>query len=241
MLTNISPNTLFDLSLSSNLRFCSCKFDWQKSSLASFKRYAVQTPTEAASWSKRRCAEYIAGRYCATQALTGLAEDSRVPATLQLPITDDGSPQWPRGTLGSISHSQQRAIAIAARARDFAGLGIDCETLLTDAAAAELAPWVLQPNDFNCSIEPSLSYGFWVTLVFSAKESLFKALTPTYKNIVDVGHFSSIFSVSKITANSLVLHSEVSLNRYSQLGTRFQLFYTFDHPHIITMALLAYK
>lgn len=210
----------------------------------------MQPPTQRSNWSQQRQAEYIAGRYCAIQALTISAEHIS-PADTQLAIANDRSPQWPPGTLGSISHSGDRAIAIAARDTDFLGLGCDCETLLKDSAAAEIAPWVVQRNDLNCKIEAPLNYGLWVTLVFSAKESLFKALAPAHKHVNDFGPLSNMFFVSKITAKSLILNTELHLHRGSrsssqsssqsspQSSSQFELFYRVDHQQIITMALIA--
>ena len=250
MLTNIRQTAPFDPPVPSNLSFCGCSFDWRQSCAESFPQYGVQPPSQRSNWSRQRQAEYIAGRYCAIQALTAAAEHHS-PAGIQLPIASDRSPQWPPGTLGSISHSGDRAIAIAGRDRDFSGLGIDCEMLLRDSAAAEIAPWVLQRNDLDCRIEAPLTYGQWVTLVFSAKESLFKALAPTHKHFVDFGPLSNMFFVSKITAKTLILNTELrpargsySISQFSsqhkpQPRSQFELFYRVDGQQIITMALLA--
>ena len=247
LLTNICQAAPFDPPAPPNLRFCGCDFDWRQTSARSFQQYGVQRPTQASRWSRQRQSEYIAGRYCAIQALTALADHNSPSAMFQIPISDDLSPRWPHGTVGSISHSQHRAIAIAARDTDYSGMGIDCETLLTDSAAAEIAPWVLQRNDLNCKIEVPLSYGFWITLIFSAKESLFKALAPTYKNVVDFGHLSSLFFVSRITEKALILNTELSFNKRSQFtsqsssqsSSQFELIYRVDNQQIITMVLLA--
>jgi enterobactin synthetase component D len=238
LLAHISLAAPFDPPCPSSLSFCRCNFDWRQNCEASFERYGVQCPAQAANWSTRRRAEYLAGRYCAIKALSALPHSNGASGAMQLPIRDDCSPQWPPGTVGSISHSQHQAIAITARDSDFSGLGIDCETLLTDSAAAEIAPWVLQPNDLNCKIEVPLSYGFLITLIFSAKESLFKALAPRHKNILDFGHLSDTFFVSKVTAKTLILHTDMTLNQELQSNTQFQLSYTVDQQQIITMALL---
>lgn len=240
MLTNIFQTAPFDLPASTNLSFCGCSFDWCQICAESFHRYGVQVPAQRANWSRKRQAEYIAGRYCAIQALTDTAEPNSRPE-LQIPIDDNRRPQWPLGTLGSISHSRDRAIAIAARDTDFSGLGIDCETLLSDTAAAEIAPWVVQRNDLSCKIEVSLSYGLWVTLIFSAKESLFKALAPTHKKYIDFGQLSNMFFVSQITAKTLILNTEPHLDRGSRSNSQFELFYRVVHQQIYTMALLPHR
>ena len=124
MLGNICFATPFDRPPPSGISSCRCTFDWQRSSSRSFQQYAVQRPAQASNWSKRRLSEYLAGRYCAIKALTAIDQSNSLTATNQLLIRNDHSPQWPRGRVGSISHSHNRAIAIAAQSTDFIGLGI---------------------------------------------------------------------------------------------------------------------
>jgi len=208
----------------------------------------VQWPTQALNWSKRRQAEYLAGRYCAIKALAAINPHNPLRATNQLPIRDDYSPQWPQGTVGSISHSHNQAIAIAAPATDFVGLGIDCETALSDSAGAEIASWVLHPDDLNCKIDIAIGYGPLITLLFSAKESLFKALAPGHKSTPAFGDFLASVSVSRVTAKTVVLNIEVGLNGRRTLKSpfepsccepsSFELSYSIDQGLIMTMALL---
>ena len=82
---------------------------------------------------------------------------------------------WPPGIVGAISHTGDLAVAIVGRQSDYAGLGIDLERLSpglsTRAArlvctASELA-WV---GDSGATTRG--------TMLFSAKEAVFKALFP---------------------------------------------------------------
>jgi enterobactin synthetase component D len=86
-----------------------------------------------------------------------------------------GEPVWPEGVVGAISHTGDMAVAIVGWQTDYAGLGVDLEQLspgLSDKAArlvctpAELA-WVGDAG--------STPRG---TMLFSAKEAVFKALFP---------------------------------------------------------------
>ncbi|MBP1849556.1 4'-phosphopantetheinyl transferase family protein [Rhizobium halophytocola] len=119
----------------------------------------------------RRRAEYIAGRRCARAALRRSTGIDSIPG-----MGRDRAPLWPRGIVGSISHSGDRAIAITGRAQQFAGLGIDLEKLLDIETAGEIAGHVLTADERKRS-GPAPD-PFAVTLAFSAKESLFKALYP---------------------------------------------------------------
>lgn len=126
-------------------------------------------PAPIARAAPRRRAEWLAGRRCASEALRLLTGQGACPG-----MAPDRSPLWPGGTLGSISHSGDAAIAIAARAGACRGIGIDIERVMGGLAAGEVAPEALTPWErHSFQGDP-----FSVTLAFSAKESLFKALYP---------------------------------------------------------------
>lgn len=126
-------------------------------------------PDRIARAAPRRRAEWLAGRVCASEALRLLTGQGACPG-----MAPDRSPLWPDGTLGSISHSGDVAIAIAARAGTCRGIGIDIERVMDGQGASEVASEALTPRERrHLANDP-----FSVTLAFSAKESLFKALHP---------------------------------------------------------------
>lgn len=122
----------------------------------------------------KRQAEYLAGRLCAREALRQLCGQALVPGR-----SEDGVPLWPAGTLGSISHGAGQAVAIAASSEQWRGLGLDLEKRLSAARAARLADEILTPGERQraAGLEPE-AFARRLTLSFSLKESLFKALYP---------------------------------------------------------------
>lgn len=113
-----------------------------------------------------RAAEWQAGRRAARRAIGHLTGQPAIPGS-----GPDRAPRWPAGLVGAITHHRGLAMALVGRAARFAGLGVDCETLIDDPD--RLAPLILAPG------EPALGSGAApLTLAFSAKESLFKALSP---------------------------------------------------------------
>ena len=122
----------------------------------------------------RRKAEFIAGRRCAAEAVRRLTGRSTFPG-----MGEDRAPIWPEGVIGAISHSHERAIALAGSSGRFRGIGIDIERLLNEEEARDIAAQALTANERHSlgnDIDP-----FMTGLIFSAKESLFKALYPTVK------------------------------------------------------------
>ncbi|MFD2641325.1 4'-phosphopantetheinyl transferase family protein [Pseudomonas japonica] len=149
----------------------SCAFDPANLASDDFQRAAIeQTPALQRSVAKRQ-AEYLAGRVCARAALQRLDGRHYSPAT-----GDDRAPIWPGDIAGSITHGKGWAAAVVARKNDCAGLGLDQESLLDEERATRLAGEILTADELQ-RLDPTRT-GLGVTLTFSLKESLFKALYP---------------------------------------------------------------
>jgi 4'-phosphopantetheinyl transferase EntD len=124
---------------------------------------------------KRRL-EYLAGRHCARVALARLGERGHV-----LRAGADRAPVWPPGLVGSITHTgtarEGFCGAAVARRVDLVALGIDAE--LNRPLPDELLPTVLTEREREAlgGLPPD-ERGRLAMLVFSAKESLYKALAP---------------------------------------------------------------
>lgn len=243
VLRDISAATPFDPQTASSISFCHCSFDWQKASSRSFQQYAVQRPIEACNWSSKRLSEFLAGRFCAIKALARLDPSGAPSVSSQLPIQEDHSPQWPKGTVGSISHSHNRAIAIAGRTTEFVGLGIDYEPVMSDLAAAEIAPWVLHPEDLQCEINIPISYGFWLLYCFQLKRAFLKPCRqkPCRQGLKTVPILATLCpqcQYQESLQTPCFLKTQLELNGQGRTKARFELPYTIDHQQIITMALL---
>lgn len=122
----------------------------------------------------RRQLDYIAGRRAAARAVQQLRGQPGV-----IGRDADGAPVWPRGLVGAISHSGGCAVALAGSGAAHAGLGVDLEQVIP--CPSEIAPLVLDPAEARCLAALPLTPAQALTVVFSAKESLFKALYPTVR------------------------------------------------------------
>lgn len=149
----------------------SCAFDPARLAPDDFQRAGIE-PTESIQRSvAKRQAEYLAGRVCARAALQRLDGRVYVPATQA-----DRSPCWPPGIHGSITHGKGWAAAVVAATAACAGIGLDQECVMDDVRAERLAAEILTPAELQRLDRDQL--GLAVTLTFSLKESLFKALYP---------------------------------------------------------------
>lgn len=152
------------------VQLLSTRFDPQLLDPEDFARWGIE-PLKAVS---KRQTEFLAGRICAHEALRRLTGTAMIPA-----IAEDRSPCWPSGVVGSITHGAGWAAAVTARAESWRGLGLDAEKLLPSARADRLAAEILTPGELEGYIElPDAQRALRVTLTFSIKESLFKALYP---------------------------------------------------------------
>lgn len=120
----------------------------------------------------KRRADFATGRHCAHAALSALG----VPGARDRPIEVGAhrQPVWPKGVVGSITHCDGHYAAAAAHTDDFRALGIDVEVHveLADAIVRETS----LPREWaNLPAIPDLS---WPTVLFSAREAVFKAWYP---------------------------------------------------------------
>jgi len=126
---------------------------------------------QLADAGRKRKTDHLAGRIAAAHALS--------PHTIP-GIGPSGEPLWPEGIAGSITHSGTQAMAIAIRSQH-ALIGIDCEAILPEDEAREIKDGVIDAQEESVLIQSGYPFALALTLVFSAKESLFKALFPRVK------------------------------------------------------------
>lgn len=128
------------------------------------------------SASKVRKAEFLAGRFCAKQALQNLDPNLK---TFELLRTNERGPIWPPGYCGSITHTSTCAAAAVARTTEVFSLGIDSEFILSTYAIQDLKS--IATKEELIILGDDLDQGPAMTLLFSAKESVFKCLNPITK------------------------------------------------------------
>ncbi len=154
--------------------FLSTRFDPALLAPGDFQHCAVPPPASIQRSVAKRQAEFLAGRLCARAALQQLDQINCIPA-----IGEDRAPVWPAHISGSITHSTGHAAAIVGHKAQWRGLGMDLENLLSLERAERLAGEILTVQELQRMADvPREQIALLVTLTFSVKESLFKALYP---------------------------------------------------------------
>ncbi|WP_145601839.1 4'-phosphopantetheinyl transferase family protein [Yersinia frederiksenii] len=160
-----------------------CDFDINEYRDELFAVYGIAFPGNLQKAVAKRRAEYLAGRFVARQVLNML-EIRDYPLANGI----DRAPQWPTGLIGSISHNNQRALCTAqiitpvveltAVKHRIHGVGLDIESLISAERAENLWPGILSEEERHYFQASPLPFNQLLTLAFSAKESLFKAVFP---------------------------------------------------------------
>jgi enterobactin synthetase component D len=133
---------------------------------------AVALPAELANAVRKRQAEYRAGRFCAMRALEAIGR-----AASAIGRGSAGEPLWPAGVVGSITHAGDVAWAAVAASTDAISIGIDSERLGERPRIDRLSAHVLLQRELRVgggALDPQQRF----TVVFSAKESIYKCLFP---------------------------------------------------------------
>ncbi|PNC12677.1 enterobactin synthase subunit EntD [Enterobacter cloacae] len=175
---------------------------------------------ELADAGRKRKADHLAGRIAAAHALP----DHTVPA-----IGPSGEPLWPDGISGSITHSGTQAMAVVVRDRH-ALIGIDCETILPENEAREIKDGIIDAQEERVLSHSGYPFALALTLVFSAKESLFKALFPQVQAYMG---FDSA-RVTMLDKETLMLALTRPLTGFDE-GLAFTLHWLLDGEQVITL------
>jgi 4'-phosphopantetheinyl transferase EntD len=120
----------------------------------------------------RRRTEFFGGRACAHAAVRALgATDAPIG------VGSGRQPLWPPGVVGSIAHGGSWCGAVAARAVDARGLGLDVEPV--QPLPTEVERLVLTSEERRWMPASDSPAGFAAMVTFSAKECVYKSLFPT--------------------------------------------------------------
>ena len=190
-------------------------------------------PAEAACIEKavaKRRSEFATGRRCARRALAALGIEN-------FPLLPDADrvPLWPEGIVGSISHAAGYVAVAVTRREVFAGLGVDVER--ADRLKPDLVARICRPDEIlRLEGLPSAEKADWYKLVFSAKESVYKAYYPLARTFLG---FQDVDIVIDAQAGSFTA-TLVRPDAPDAAGTRdFRGRYAFSAEHVFTAVVLA--
>jgi 4'-phosphopantetheinyl transferase EntD len=176
--------------------------------------------------SASRRQEFALGRLCARQAMQklGLAPLPILPGPNREPL-------WPPGISGSITHCDGYAAAAVTRKTDICSIGIDAERIqdfgdaVLDIVALEAEQAWLKQADRQAP---------WRVLLFSAKESVFKAWFQVFRTGLGFEHVHIDFHPTKYAFHAIVFHDTFGTPNTVEFNGRFR----FDRERVLTSAFL---
>jgi 4'-phosphopantetheinyl transferase EntD len=138
----------------------------------------------------------VTGRALARAALAQLG----VPAQAIMP-GERGEPLWPDGIVGSLTHCAGYRACAVARSSEFAAVGIDAEP--DEPLPPGILPTIARPEELTALAtlrrsHPSVN---WDRLLFSAKESVFKAWFPLTRGWLEFDDATVTFDGGSFSAN----------------------------------------
>uniref|UniRef100_A0A486XU86 Enterobactin synthase component D n=1 Tax=Rheinheimera sp. BAL341 TaxID=1708203 RepID=A0A486XU86_9GAMM len=126
----------------------------------------------------KRQAEYLAGRYLGRLAMQQSGLFNHTPPQIGIGLLR--APTWPKVVTGSITHHEYSACAVVLTQplaiNNF--VGVDIELWLSSQQASEIAESIHNPDELHVLVKAGFSNAQATTLIFSAKEALFKAICP---------------------------------------------------------------
>jgi 4'-phosphopantetheinyl transferase EntD len=147
--------------------------------LPDVKLFPEEETLIARAVGKRR-REFTTARSCARSALAALGV-----APMPILPGERGAPQWPPGFVGSITHCAGYRAAAVARSRDVLTIGVDAEPdgVLSDGILEAVSlPGERDRLRDLAAVAPNTC---WDRLLFSAKESVYKAWFPLARRWLD--------------------------------------------------------
>ncbi|MBD1583964.1 4'-phosphopantetheinyl transferase family protein [Pseudoalteromonas sp. S16_S37] len=216
---------VFDLKPQLNFPYFCCTFDKTQFQMSDFDTYGVQFPDKLNKAVDKRKVEYLAGRICARQALKLLG----IP-NVQINNGEDRAPIWPPKALGSISHTQDIAIAMVASSQQLKGLGLDIEQHMSAKQESELQKHILHPLEIAQFNALSQKISCPLSVIFSAKESIYKAL---YSSVKRFFGFDSAQLVN-FNDNQLFFTITETLSANVPINTKVTVFYQINQHYVLT-------
>jgi len=206
--------------------FCSARYT-QKS----FLELEVSFFPELDRAVVKRQAEFLAGRYAAKQVIlkSGFLNGEVPP----IQIGDHRSPIWPPGIIGSITHNHSKAICAIIKDDKSAYIGIDLEEQISTRTASNIEELVLKDSEKKILTQQGASDALAITIIFSAKESLFKALYPIIK--IYFGFELAQVMSADLRKGTLTLELESSIREKMGINSSYLCNFHIGQKKVFTM------
>ncbi len=218
---------LFDISNLANACCYRCEFDEAHYGDALFTHHQIEYVSSLEHAVIKRKAEFLAGRYAAQQAIKKLGIEKTT-----VRVGQHRNPIWPAGLVGSITHTSTQAICAVAKNTDYQSIGIDLADPISLTTANDIKDHIIQQQEAEAFSKLPLTFEQSLTLAFSAKESLFKALYPQVEAYFEF-HAAEIGEIEMKSRTFLIRLTQDLTNSLAK-GTTFKGSFKMQSDRVFT-------
>lgn len=206
------------------------RFDAEHYDRALFERAGLRMPLGVDRMARRRQAHFLAGRMVAARALSAVDSNDQ-----HCGLGAAGEPLWPTGVTGSISHTDDICGAIACR-DPRALCGLDLERIASGSALQAIFKTCLSDAEAaRVKAEHWLPAPVAATALFSAKETLYKALFPRVHRYFG---FEAAEAIDAPARGKIRLRLNEDLSLSMRRGRVFQIDVDVSHDHVRTVLIM---
>lgn len=188
--------------------------------------WQLPLPLRIQSAVKKRRAEYLASRMLTREVFTRLGQPDFI-----LSNAADRSPLWPAGVQASLSHST--GIVVLAATKQPLCIGVDVEQQMSATTAEETTEMLMGSAERSCLQRLPLDFPLAATLLFSLKESVYKALWPQLYQPMDFYH-AELVDVD-LAAQRATLRLTHRFNDVFNKGTELSAEFHLQDREVITL------
>lgn len=191
--------------------------------LAAF--FEIDIPQRWSVFSAARRAEFLAGRVAARHAMEQLGVTGA-----QVPVGKSRQPLWPRGISGSITHSHGKVACLASNTPGMI-VGIDIEKIMSVGASEQIAGRFCNLREISV-LRPAVDpVEVRRTIIFSAKEALFKALFQLMERPCNFG----AAEITKLASRDvLVIRMLETLGARVREGDEYRVRFVVEEDYVTT-------
>lgn len=209
----IIPIQYFD-----ELEFLLLVFNDQNISFIDYIDNGVQFPDSYHSFGNKRRCEYLAGRI-------SLKVLCNYPFLWEFFPNKNGAPTFPTGTNGSLSHSDNIVLAVIARSRDIVSIGVDIQHWITEDDFELIQESIVNINEIILIKDKK-----YLTIIFSAKESLIKGICNLFNIFLDFKELC----VEKISLDKIYISLNSQKLKNENIQKIYIINYFFNRKGVVT-------
>lgn len=214
---------------------CEIHYDIQHYQDSLYDDFGVAFPENLNNAVPKRKADFLCGRIAAKRCLEYAGLLSRDSAGFSLPVGTHRAPVWPQGVIGSITHTVKMASAVVAKSAQCRGIGIDVEHWVEAETYHNINSHILTGAEHALMGLSPFSKEQILTLIFSAKEALFKALYPSVQVYFDFLDATLIQWDESSSTLVFRLLKDIGKGDVVKAGTECRVQYQISKDHVKTI------